>query len=69
MAISKRNDEGNKEFWALADRARAEMESWPAWKRDLRITKYSIGLDGTGEKTGGSTSKPQEHQTGADRQG
>ncbi len=67
MAISKRSDAGNKDFWALADRARAEMERWPEWKRNVRITKYSVGLDGTGKKTGGLTSKSQKHQRKTDR--
>jgi len=27
----------NREFWAVAARARAIVDSWPEWKRNVRI--------------------------------
>jgi len=43
MAITKRINVENMDFWKLASVARATIKSWPAWKRNLHVTKYSVG--------------------------
>jgi hypothetical protein len=46
------DDEESKKFWETAKRAREKVATWPEWKRNVRVTKYSPGRkDGTTEET------------------
>ena len=42
MAITKKTDKDSKSFWQSVESARAKVESWPAWKRDLKVTQFSV---------------------------
>ena len=45
MAITKKNDVSSREFWKSAGDASLRVEQWPEWKRNLKLTKYSLGFD------------------------
>ena len=50
MKITKNsNDTANRDFWKSISEARIKVEGWPEWKRNLRVTKYSIGFEGKSE--------------------
>ena len=50
MTITRKNDAANKNFWRSASEARTKVDEWPEWKRNLRVTKYSIGFTGKPSK-------------------
>ena len=45
MEITKSNDSESQDFWKVTSKARTKVEGWPEWKRNLRVTKYSVGFD------------------------
>jgi hypothetical protein len=45
MAIKQKNDSESKSFWKSTRDARVKVESWPSWKRNLRVSQYSVGLN------------------------
>jgi hypothetical protein len=45
MQLAKSNDEESKKFWMVVSKDRAIVEQWPEWKRNLLVTKYSIGFN------------------------
>lgn len=53
MFIRKKTNSENKTFWDSTRDAREKVEQWPSWKRNLRVTQYSVGFD----------SKPSETST------
>lgn len=44
MSITKNTDNESKSFWRSAENAHDKVERWPAWKRNLKVTKYSVGF-------------------------
>jgi hypothetical protein len=50
MAITKRNSSETLSFWSSTKSAREKVEKWPTWKRNLKVTQFSVGFDsGTSE--------------------
>jgi hypothetical protein len=45
MKIAKNNGTANRGFWKVTSEARVKVEGWPEWKRNLRVTKYSVGFE------------------------
>jgi hypothetical protein len=45
MAITKKTNSENKSFWESTRDARVKVEQWPSWKRNLKVTQYSVGFD------------------------
>ena len=45
MTITKKVNSENKAFWESAREARGKVETWPDWKRNLKVTQYSVGFD------------------------
>jgi len=45
MPITKKTDGESKTFWHSTENARTKVESWPSWKRNLKVTQYSVGFD------------------------
>ncbi|MFO7760142.1 MAG: hypothetical protein ACQES8_04550 [Thermodesulfobacteriota bacterium] len=44
MRIRKSRKEGAQEFWRNAAKAQENVEQWPEWKRNVRLTRYSEAL-------------------------
>lgn len=44
MSISKKNDSESREHWELARKTREKIQCWPEWKREIRLTEYSVGF-------------------------
>ena len=42
MGITRNDDPESREFWKIISEARAEVEKWPEWKQNFRVTKYPI---------------------------
>lgn len=38
-------EEDKFDFWKAAEEAHSIVEQWPDWKRNIRLTEYSTGLD------------------------
>jgi hypothetical protein len=45
MAITKKTNSENKSFWESTGDAHVKVEHWPSWKRNLRVSQYSVGLN------------------------
>jgi hypothetical protein len=45
MEIAKNSEGESQEFWQVSAKARTKVEGWPEWKRNLRVTKFSVGLN------------------------
>jgi len=59
MNLRKADDERSREFWASATEARREVEEWPEWKRNIRVTKFSTGFDqGNGRQPASKNQEP-----------
>ncbi len=52
MGLSRNlDDEDSKAFWDTAEKASKKVATWPEWKRNVRVTKYSPRRkDGTTEE-------------------
>ena len=52
MGLSRNlDDEDSKAFWETAKKAREKVATWPEWKQNVRVTKYSPRRkDGTTEE-------------------
>lgn len=43
--IKKNNDAASKDFWKVTNEARTKVEkTWPEWKKNVRVTIYSVGF-------------------------
>ena len=42
--MKKNTDAKSQEFWEAARESRKVIATWPKWKQDYRITKFSPGL-------------------------
>ena len=51
MFIKKKTNSENKTFWDSTRDARVKVEQWPSWKRNLKVTQYSVGFDSKPSKT------------------
>jgi len=51
MAIKKKTNSENKTFWDSTRDARVKVEQWPSWKRNLKVTQYSVGFDSKPSET------------------
>ena len=56
MVITKKTNSENKTFWDSTRDAREKVEQWPSWKRNLRVTQYSVGFDSKPSETSTSDS-------------
>lgn len=56
MVITKKTNSENKTFWDSTRDARVKVEKWPSWKRNLRVTQYSVGFDSKSSETSTSDS-------------
>ena len=56
MVITKKTNSENKTFWDSTRDARVKVEKWPSWKRNLRVTQYSVGFDSKPSETSVSDS-------------
>ena len=56
MVITKKTNSENKTFWDSTRDARVKVEQWPSWKRNLRVTQYSVGFDSKPSETSTSDS-------------
>ena len=56
MAITKRTNKENSSFWESTRDARVKVEKWPSWKRNLKVTQYSVGFDSQPSETSTSDS-------------
>ncbi len=45
MAITKKTSSENKSFWESTREARVKVEQWPSWKRNLKVSQFSVGFD------------------------
>jgi len=45
MEKSENSELSMKEFSELSDEARKKVEEWPEWKRNIKITYYSVDFD------------------------
>jgi len=39
--LRKNTNPESKEFWKSYEKARLEIEKWPEWKKEIRVSKYS----------------------------
>lgn len=37
--------EENRKFWKNTDKAKQNVDKWPEWKKNIKLTKYSIKGD------------------------
>ena len=51
MAITKKTNSENSSFWESTRNARVKIEKWPSWKRNLRVTQFSVGFDSQPSET------------------
>jgi len=58
MAITKKTNSENSSFWESTRDARVKVENWPSWKRNLRVTQYSVGFDSQSSEASTSDSAP-----------
>jgi hypothetical protein len=58
MAITKKTNSENSSFWESTRDARVKVENWPSWKRNLRVTQYSVGFDSQSSEASTSDSTP-----------
>ena len=56
MVIKKKTNSENKTFWDSTRNARVKVEQWPSWKRNLKVTQYSVGFDPKPSETSTSDS-------------
>jgi hypothetical protein len=42
--VNKGNQTEIKKFLKSADEARSKIATWPDWKRNVKVTKYSVGF-------------------------
>lgn len=45
MAITKKTSRENVGFWESTKDAREKIKNWPTWKRNLKVTQFSVGFD------------------------
>ena len=45
MSITKKTSSENKSFWESTREARVRVEQWPTWKRNLKVSQFSVGFD------------------------
>ena len=43
--LTKRINKETISFWESTRDARIKVEKWPSWKRNLKVTQYSVGFD------------------------
>ena len=48
VMLRKNKNEKFEFFWQSVEEASERVAKWPAWKRNYRLTKYSIGFDAMG---------------------
>lgn len=51
MAITKKTNNENKSFWESTREARVKVEQWPSWKRNLKVSQFSVGFDSQKSET------------------
>jgi hypothetical protein len=51
MAITKKTNKENKSFWESTREARVKVEQWPSWKRNLKVSQFSVGFDSPKSET------------------
>ncbi|MBW2005334.1 MAG: hypothetical protein JRF31_03400 [Deltaproteobacteria bacterium] len=56
MTIKKKTNSETKTFWDSTKDAREKVEQWPSWKRNLKVTQYSVGFDSKSSETSASDS-------------
>lgn len=63
MAIRKSDSEVGQEFWKSVQESLREMENWPEWKRNIRISASGSGYtDGSSKSKGGAWTEKREEQ-------
>lgn len=45
MPLKKKINSETKDFWLSVERASRKIKKWPKWKRNLKVTQYSVNFD------------------------
>jgi hypothetical protein len=56
MIIRKKINSRTKAFQDSTGDAREKVEQWPSWKRNLKVTQYSVRFDSKFSETSASDS-------------